>query len=783
MQKYERNYLMQLPLLLLILITISLAVTSSAAASDLRDDDHTRRGWPVYSYDQANTNHNPTEHKISAENVHNLRRAWETFNDDTFVPEAPPTGFALESALGLTYRSSVVGIIASPIIQNRTIYYVDQLGTVFARDAKSGEIIDPDWHWTTTLVDPDYDAGSPPVLPELIFTAPVVTESHIWIAGSAYGRLHAVSRWGGREIDFDTSTPEIDPLPLITDLPFSSVLGDSVIVETDDGRTLFIAGINIILNDAVVQGQEGGLQIAFDISDPYHPVEAWRTYTIDIDPLTNMRYSTGVSAGAGLAVDKERGWIFGGTGQNTTLPYPEYPDPAFAPAGFIDRSDSLYAIDYETGDFVWTNQFHNGDVFNLNAPVSTGPNNPDGPRDADVLSPPVLYSIGSQDFVSVGSKGGLYRSVDRDTGATIWERQISKRTGIGGIQAGAAYADGVLYVAGFEGIDDGFSDAQFGGGAVVGNFPNAFFATFSPAFWADVEDVAPDSDPATGMRIKLYALDGATGASIWDFGNGVDFVELLAGAALRHVSVANGLVYVASSSGQLFVLDATNGEILFSDQTPDLNAVHNLGLGKPQHASMNSGTIISRKMVYVPYGGQNESSGGIYAYELNRRPKARRDAVTIWQGESIAIPVLANDTDPNGDALVIVEVAGIPVDPTDGLPDLLVLSEGTVTVFNVGDDPAHPEAAYIQYDPAPGFTGRLRTTYVVEDVAPNRIINGMESTIPNPTHTPLHNSARLRIRVIAGPGVSAAGVTASNGSDNGDANAEEDQVFLPMVQR
>lgn len=44
----------------------------------------------------------------------------------------------------------------------------------------------------------------------------------------------------------------------------------------------------------------------------------------------------------------------------------------------------------------------------------------------------------------------------------MWERQISKATGIGGVQAGAAIAGNVIYVAGFGGIDDGFSDAQFG---------------------------------------------------------------------------------------------------------------------------------------------------------------------------------------------------------------------------------------------------------------------------------------------------------------------------------
>ena len=107
------------------------------------------------------------------------------------------------------------------------------------------------------------------------------------------------------------------------------------------------------------------------------------------------------------------------------------------------------------------------------------------------------------------------------------------------------------------------------------------------------------------MRIKVYALDAASGQSLWNFSNGKDYVELLAGAALRHVSVANGLLFVTASSGQLFVLNAVNGKLLFTDQSVDLNTVFDLGLSKPHHASMNGGAIISRGMVYVPYGAQN----------------------------------------------------------------------------------------------------------------------------------------------------------------------------------
>jgi len=526
------------------------------------------------------------------------------------------------------------------------------------------------------------------------------------------------------------------------------VLGDPILINYN-GVDMLIVSVNVIVNDAVFQGSETGLYIAYDVTDPDHPVELWRRRTIDIDPGTGQPYGTGVSAVSGLAVDFERGMLYGGTSQNTSSPYPGYPDPALAPPGYIDRGDSLFAMDIQTGEFTWTNQFHRGDVFDLNDPVSTGPTNPNGPRDADVLSAPVLFSARMhgrwRDLVGDGSKGGLFRVVDRDTGETVWERKISKNTGIGGIQGGAAVANGVVYVAGFEGIDDEFSDAQFGVSLDTGIYPNAFFATFSPAFWADVEDTSPDGDPSTGMRVKVYALDAATGRSLWRFPGGADYVSLPAGASLRHVSIAGGLVYVATSSGRLFVLNAFTGSVLFTDQTPDLNEVFSLGLGKPHHASMNGGTVIAEGKVYVPYGAQNNPSGGIFAYELNRRPRALNDLVAVTGGGETRIDALANDSDPNGDSLRFVRVAGSPINTDDGVPDTISTLYGSITVVNPGDDPADPQAAYLGFTPSARFNGVGSLPYVVEDIAPSRIVNGVATGEPNPTHTPRTNGAWIAL--------------------------------------
>lgn len=677
--------------------------------------------WPTVVNDQHNSNYAPTGGAISADNVVHLRRAWQTFNDDTLVSEPPPTGFILEAALGLVYPSAVVGVVGSPVVHDGTIYWADELGTVFARDAASGLRTDPIAHFTTTLVDPDYDAGDPPILPELFFTGPIVTDDHVWLIGSVYGQVHLLDRATGLEQDFDLSTPEIDPFVLVPDRPVSSVLGEPVIAVTPS-RDLLIVAVNVIVNDAIFGEGETGLIIAYDVTVPTLPVEAWRTPTIDTDPATGKPFGTGVSAGSTLALDLERGYVFGGTGQNTSVPYEGYPDPDAAPQGYVDRSDSIWAIDIDTGAFVWTSQLHQGDVFDLNDPVSTGPNNPDGPRDADVLAPPILFSARVQgherDLVGDGSKGGRYRVVDRDTGETVWQRQISKPTGIGGIQGGSAVTGDTVYVAGFEGIDDLFSDTQFGVSLETGIYPNAFFATFSPAFWADVEDVRDDNDPGTGMRVKVYALDAGSGRSKWHFPGGRDYVELAAGASLRHVAATEDLVFVATSSGQLFVLEAQTGSVLVTDQTPDLNELFELGLGKPHHASMNSGTVVANDRVFVASGAQNNPSGGLFAYEVNQAPLAADDSSVVSGGAPTVIDALANDADPDGDRLRFARVAGQEIDDSDGAPDTVNLPFGNLLVFNPGDDPADPDAAYLRLTPVPGLRGRRLIAYTVEDLAP-----------------------------------------------------------------
>jgi hypothetical protein len=66
-------------------------------------------------------------------------------------------------------------------------------------------------------------------------------------------------------------------------------------------------------------------------------------------------------------------------------------------------------------------------------------------------------------------------------------------------------------------------------------------------------------------------------------------------------------------------------------------------------------------------------------------------------------------------------------------------------VVNPGDDPAAPDAAYLSFTASEKFKGSRTLPYVVEDVAPNRVVNGVELEEPNPTHTPRTDVALIRL--------------------------------------
>jgi hypothetical protein len=121
--------------------------------------------------------------------------------------------------------------------------------------------------------------------------------------------------------------------------------------------------------------------------------------------------------------------------------------------------------------------------------------------------------------------------------------------------------------------------------------------------------------------------------------------------------------------------------------------------------------------------------------DTNRNPTAANDNASTSQGMPVEIDVLANDADPDGDALTITAVT--------------TQASGTASIINAGKK--------VRFTPASGFSGSATFGYTIEDgnggsatagvtvavSAGSRVVNANWTT---PEDTPLHNSP------LAGPG-------------------------------
>lgn len=93
-----------------------------------------------------------------------------------------------------------------------------------------------------------------------------------------------------------------------------------------------------------------------------------------------------------------------------------------------------------------------------------------------------------------------------------------------------------------------------------------------------------------------------------------------------------------------------------------------------------------------PGGLCDTAAVAVTVQAVNHAPAPADDAATTQAGSAVTIPVLANDSDPDGDVLTL-DGAGAPAHGTAAAN-----ADGTVT-----------------YTPAPGFVGEDELTYTVSD--------------------------------------------------------------------
>jgi outer membrane protein assembly factor BamB len=325
--------------------------------------------------------------------------------------------------------------------------------------------------------------------------------------------------------------------------------------------------------------------------DPAKPiVTRWSFETekfISSSPaIAEGKVYVGSRDGTLYAVDAENGkprWTF-------ELGYTDSSPAVIDGVVYAGNSDnSLYAIDAATGQQIWALEI-GGDI-----------------TDEIVSSPAVVDGV-----VYAGSTDGHVYAVDAATGQELWSAEL------GDIAASPAVVDGVVYVSTrslvLYALDAKSGDEKWvhengdlifsyrtspavadGMVYLFSNYDNDLHAidteTGTEAWDFDIEDndgASIQTSPAVaggvvyaGGTHRPYAIDAATGQQIWNFppeGRNNDSSPV----------VADGVVYVATSNGNIYAIDAPTGRQVWS---------------RSFDADIVSSPAVAGGMVYIGIGG------------------------------------------------------------------------------------------------------------------------------------------------------------------------------------
>jgi hypothetical protein len=116
---------------------------------------------------------------------------------------------------------------------------------------------------------------------------------------------------------------------------------------------------------------------------------------------------------------------------------------------------------------------------------------------------------------------------------------------------------------------------------------------------------------------------------------------------------------------------------------------------------------------------------GVINITVNRAPTAMDDATSSLRGQTITVPVLANDLDPDGDALRVVTVTGACA---SGQPHL---TAGVVTFVTSATAVDPCTFGYQIVDPG-GLTANASVTVTITNVAPIAVPDSASTVRGNP---------------------------------------------------
>ena len=294
----------------------------------------------------------------------------------------------------------------------------------------------------------------------------------------------------------------------------------------------------------------------------------WKTYSVAQAPVPTVKNSIGTQlygpAGGAIwntpTIDTHRNVLYVGTGNN------------FAPPA-TELSDSLLALDLNTGAIRWSRQVTENDIWNgscrqPNREAAVCPDK-DAP-DFDFTGSALLVDVGNgRQLLVVGNKSGVIFGFDPDaSGRIVWQRRVAEGSSSGGVFWGSA-TDGVnIYAA------------------------NADFFVDRPA--------------ASG---GMNAVDLRTGRMVWSAaGAGCANKIPCKPSQAAAVTLIPGVAFSGTMDGRLRAYSTRDGKILWEyDTARDFATVN--GVTANGGSMSNSGPAIVGGMLYVNSGYSHH--GGI----------------------------------------------------------------------------------------------------------------------------------------------------------------------------
>ena len=263
------------------------------------------------------------------------------------------------------------------------------------------------------------------------------------------------------------------------------------------------------------------------------------------------------------AIDTKRGVLYIGTGENTSSPA-------------TDMSDSIVAINLESGEIESFFQGYKDDAFNMACGSRNPQNCPDeeGPDFDFGASPIIVTSAKGRDLILAGQKSGDVWALDPDKSLElVWQNKLSNGSALGGIHWGMTVVDNTLIVP-----------------------------------IADPEVMTVEPKPG------VYGIDIDSGDTVWEHkverDCEIDFQALREGGwpdcpwaygFSAAASSTNDIAFAGALNGMISAFRASDGEVLWSFDTKQpfdtVNGVESHG-----GAIDNPGVVIAGNQLIVVSG-------------------------------------------------------------------------------------------------------------------------------------------------------------------------------------